>query len=470
MALSGYTYFHQMYLKVICFLSVFAVCFQSLSAQLCTDPLNVIYGLGQNGKIQPIHVSDGSVDASITSSGAPGYPGPTTSANAIGLDIQTETFYYFQDNSTSTQQFVSFNSVTNQYTTLANSPISGGVVKGGVTADGTGYYCIDGDGDLCYYNIPNNTWAVISSNLTDQANNNLADTLSSLGSGDIAIDGIGNLWIIVSSPTLWGLYELKAPLPVTPAPTVQLTEIISPVQPTPSGSHFAGIAYNATGQIYLSTANDLYLLQNNLSITHLATFSVPGTGDDLTSCNYPFDVLAVHWNNFNAFLESENKVLLTWSVNQQADDKGYNIEHSTDGKTWQVIAYESNNQINGTVTYSFLHINTNAGENYYRIQLTGADGKMSYSEIKMVTITTTGSKLSVWPVPAANVLHVQIRGNNNNQGNRIMIFNSSGKLFFSRLLHAGINAVDISSFNSGDYVVKVVSAKGEVFSQKMEKL
>ncbi|MEO7120736.1 MAG: hypothetical protein ABIY62_06540, partial [Ginsengibacter sp.] len=259
---------------------------------MCSDPLNTIYGLDQNGNIKVININTSSVGSALNNSSATNYPGSTNSSNAIGLDIQSGLFYFFQNNSSGSQIFVSYNAATKTYQTLATSPISGSVVKGCVTADGKGYYCIDASGALCYYNIASNTWTKIGNNLVDQSNNNLATIFSNLGSGDIAIDGTGNLWIVVSSATQWGLYELPAPLPTTNTSTITLHELIAPTQPTPAGSPFGGIAYNSTGQIYMSTVNDLYILSSNFTLSHIGTFSSGGVGADLTSCNYPFSVLA----------------------------------------------------------------------------------------------------------------------------------------------------------------------------------
>jgi hypothetical protein len=458
-----------MYSKSISLLLIFGFCLQSLYAQVCADPLNIIYGLQQNGSVVPINVNTQIVDSTLTGTGSAGYPGSTNDANAIGLDIQTETFYYFQQNADNSQQFVSFNSATNQYTALAVSPIRGGVVKGCVTADGTGYYCIDGDGDVCYYNIAGNSWTVISSNLKDQFNNNLGGTFSSLGSGDIAIDGLGNLWIVVSNPTQWGLYELKAPLPVNPVATLQLTEMIAPTQTTPAGTQFAGIAYNATGQIYLSTGNDLYLLQNDLSITHIGTFSVAGSGADLTSCNYPIDILSLCWTNFTASLLHNNSVLLTWSVNQQTNNNGYNIEHSKDGKSWDVVGYQLNNQNKGTTNYIFTHTSPVIGVNYYRIKRSGIDGKLSYSEVRKVNITGN-NVVSIWPVPADNIINIQARSNAIKISGKVIIFNSLGKMVATCLLHGGVNTIDISSLVGGNYIVHAIFSNGEIIKEKLLKL
>jgi len=56
----------------------------------------------------------------------------------------------------------------------------------------------------------------------------------------------------------------------------------------------------------MGTNNNLYLLQNNFSLTLLAAFSTGGICGDLTSCNYPFGVLAVSFQNITA-VANENK-------------------------------------------------------------------------------------------------------------------------------------------------------------------
>src|ERR1039457_3228839 len=141
--------------KAIIFVAIFVVFMQKLHAQVCANPTNTIYALNQSGgDIDPVNVNTASVGASLTNAGDAGYPGGTGNANGIGLDFQNSTFYFFQNNAAGTQKFVSFNTLTNKYTTLAASPMSNFVVKGCLTADGTGYYCIDGGNNLLYYNIP----------------------------------------------------------------------------------------------------------------------------------------------------------------------------------------------------------------------------------------------------------------------------------------------------------------------------
>ena len=458
-----------MQVKVIIIILMVSIYSPSTNAQICSDPIDTIYGVDMNGRVVPINTNDAGIGTSLTSSGDPGYPGSTSNANAIGLDIQTGTFYYFQDNRAGTQTFVSFQPSTNTYTVLANSPISGSTVKGCVSADCTGYYCIDLSGQLCYYSIINNTWASIGSNMIDQFGNNLAVTFSSLGNGDMTIDGLGNLWIVAASTTQWGLYKINAPLPATPQVSITLNEMVPPTQPTPSNDPFVGISYSATGQIYMCTVNDLFLLQNNLSITHINSFSTQGVVVDLTSCNYPFSILPLVWSGFTAFSVDNKSVSLNWSLYQQINNSGYNIERSLDGKSWDSIGYEANKQGPEQGMFKFLDASPDHGVNYYRICALDFDGNKTYSKTNTVDLGGN-TALNIWPVPAKNFINVQIKNGDNSQENNIRIFNHTGQKVVTFWPHAGVNTINISSLPKGYYLITIHFSNGNNVNQNFIKL
>lgn len=455
--------------RAIILLLIVGMCAKNANAQLCSNPIDTIYGVEMSGDVVPINTNNAGIGAPLTNSADPGYPGSTTSANAIGLDIQNGTFYYFQNNVARRQKFVSFQPSTNTYTVLANSPITSSTVKGCVSADGTGYYCIDLTGQLCYYSIINNTWASIGSNLVDQFGNSLDSIFTALGNGDMTIDGLGNLWIIAASATQWGLYKINAPLPTSPLASVTLTEMVPPTQPTPSNLPFVGISSSATGQIYLCTTDDLYLLQNNLSITHINSFSTTGVVVDLTSCNYPFGVLPLSWSGFTAFAVDNKSVSLHWSLYQQINNKGYYIERSIDGKTWDSIGYEANKQGAGEFTYMFTDIKPNYGINYYRICALDFDGNITYSKTSKVDIAGNAI-VNIWPVPAKKFINVQIGSSNNSTMSNILIFNHAGQKVITYSPHNGTNTIDISSLPTGYYFITFHLSNGNTVNQKFIKL
>ena len=444
-------------------LAFFAV--KSGNAQMCTNPGGVIYGLQSNGTIVPVTVSNASVGAALNSTA---YPVATTQSNALGYNTVNGIFYYFQNNSSGSQQFMSYNPSSGVYTVLANSPITATVNRGCVNFNGTGYYCLDMNSNLCYYDIVHNTWALITSSFTDQYANNVTTTFSNEASGDMAIDGLGDLWIVSSSTTQWGLYKISAPLPTSSTAGITIKQMIAPTTATPSGTNFAGIAFSPTGQIYMSTNNTLYVLQSSYTLNTIGNFSVAGTGSDLTSCNFPFGILPVSWENFIATIQSNNDVELAWQVSSQIDNKGYYVEHSIDGSNWDDLGYvQSAATSKSSENYSYTDINPVSGSNYYRIKQVDIDGNASYSEIKMISLTIKNSQLSIWPNPAKDIVNVKYDGNGSDA--RAIVFDQMGRMVSSTVLHSGSNSVNVSNLSTGNYIVHVQSADGTVFNGKLIK-
>ncbi|HLY69657.1 MAG TPA: hypothetical protein VKR53_08000, partial [Puia sp.] len=176
------------FVNVLVVLTFFTLCITQVNAQICSDPINVIYGMTNSGFIYPINVNTGVVGAALN----PAYTGNApSSANAVGYNTQNGKFYYFKRNFPSTpQEFVSFDPSTNTYTVLAVSPVTANVNSGCVDFNGTGYYCIDQNGNLCYYKIATNSWTLITSNFVDGLGNSLTSNITTYASGDIAIDGL----------------------------------------------------------------------------------------------------------------------------------------------------------------------------------------------------------------------------------------------------------------------------------------
>ena len=443
------------------------------SAQLCSSPNQFIYGLTNVANIQKINTTNGSVAAPIN----PAYTGNAPDlSNAMGYNNLNGRFYYFKRNSwNAPQEFVSFDAGLNLVSYLAPCPVTAGstiIDVGCCNATGTAYYAIDAYGGLFYYNIPLNTWTKITSNLIDQFGTNLSTYISNHYYGDCAIDGNGSLWYIPANATEYGLYKIKGPLPTTAVASVAVQQIISPTTPTPSGVSFGGIAFNSTGQIFISTNppdDKLYRLNNNHTITYLATFSVSGIGNDLTSCNFPFTVLPVIWESFTAELNSNNQVLLKWAVSQQSNNKGYAVEHSIDGVQWETLKFIATDpKQDGAASYSFLHAKPVNGRHYYRIRQEDLDGNSSYTQIKIVDLKNN-IHVELSPNPATDHIQIQIENILVAGETRASIYDFAGKLVMERVLNMGVNQLSVASFTAGSYIVRVSTKQGEVYHERFIK-
>jgi len=444
--------------------SLVATClfvFNGLKGQVCSDPINTIYGIKNgDGFIYPINAITANVSATIS----PAYSGNAPSAaNALGYSTNGK-FYYFKRNiNSSPQEFVSFNPSTNAVTLLANSPCTNNVNSGCANFNGSGYYCLDSDGHLCYYSIASNSWVTITSTFHDQIGTDISSVFPAHPSGDMAVDGLGNLWIVCSSSSQYGLYKISTPLPTTTVASVTATQVLPYTTPTPSGVVFAGIAFNNTGQIFMSTPNQLYRLENNLALTNLGAFSNPGAGADLTSCNFPLVILPVSWKSFSAETETDNNVLLTWVLDQQINSKVYFIEHSTDGSAWQDIGSVENTGDNiGAGNYSFIHVDPADGKNYYRIRQLDGNNNSNYSEVRAVSIAGSG-RIRVWPNPAKDIICIR----NTGYSGSVRIIDLRGRALIESPLRAGVNKISVESLSPDVcYIVRVELPNGESFNQR----
>ena len=377
-------------------------------AQICASPSTVIYGLTSDGAIYPINVSNassGTVVKNTTYSG-----NSAKSANGLAYNSTNGKFYYFKRNVTSSpQEFVSYDPSTATVSILASSTCNNDIHTGSVTANGLYYYTIDINANLNVYDIVNNKWTKITSSFIDQNANNVSTVIQNQSAGDIAFDGNGNLWIVTSSSSNFGVYILPAPLPKTSVASVTVTKKVDPSASTPSGNMIAGIAFNPTGQIFMSTKNDdrLYRLENNLSFTYLGTFSVSDLGNDLTSCSFPLGVLPVTWVDFTASPIGKNKVELTWKI---AEDyyKGFYVQYSSDGAAWNDLGYvEIKDDDAVGQKYFFTHNSPVTGKNYYRISARSKTGKEDISPIRTVMMSSSGTGLTLLAQPGFRIYKYQ---------------------------------------------------------------
>jgi hypothetical protein len=436
---------------------------------VCTDPTNTIYGLTGNGEIYPIDVNTAKTGTVVKNNTYPG--NSPSSSNGMGYNTFNGRFYYFKRNVTaSPQEFVSFNPTTNTVSILANSTCTDDIHTGCVSFDGNGYYTVDIQGTLHYYNILTNTWTFITSNIEDQFGNSVTNVIKTQNAGDMAIDGLGNIWLLTSSSSNYGLYKIPAPMPKTAVAKLKVTRVIDPATMTPTGQSFAGIAFKPNGQIYLATktGNRLYLMQNPSTLTFIGILDKSDVGNDLTSCSFPTNVLPVTWKGFDATVKNSNNVVLNWEVAEDAQNKGFYVQHSLNGSDWEDIHFiQAKNMPGSLQEYSYSHTNNLDGKQYYRIRQVDMDNKISYSEIRTVTLKNNKSNITIWPNPATD--QVRITSSGSFLYTKAQLFDLSGKMISEIKLQAGTSAIAISQLPAGTYFIKIQSNNGTSINQKIIK-
>jgi hypothetical protein len=436
-------------------------------AQVCSDPANVIYGLTDAGNIRPVHVSNAVVDSPYATPpfGEPYLP----LSNAMGYDPAYQGFYYFSVENGS-QQFTYF-SPTGGTLSLDPIPNYSGVVSACVNATGSRFYCLNGGYQLCYYDIYANSWTTLTSDFVDQFGDDVTGNFQSVTGGDMAMDGSGNLWMIIASGTMYALYVISADnLPANAVASVPVIQLIPPSSSSfTNGVSFDGIAFDPSGQIYLSTETDLYLLHTDWStIDHIGTFNMASSEAmyDLTSCNFPQVALPVTWMNFTASLQTNGDVNLQWQYGEPVDLGTYSIQRSPDCRNWTQIGTQTVENAGAATGYSFSDTNPVTGQCYYRIRLKTPNAPDQYSGIRLVQ-PHGKTAFTIAPNPVKNSIYIQYSGTE--AAGRFEVYDPAGRMLTGNQVSPGANVVSASNLMPGIYIVRVILTDGQVYTQEIVK-
>jgi hypothetical protein len=162
-------------------------------------------------------------------------------------------------------------------------------------------------------------------------------------------------------------------------------------------------------------------------------------------------VLPLNWLSFTAQLQQEN-VLLKWSTANEQNTKEFVVQHSTNGTNWQNIAIipSVGNNSTDVNNYSYTHTGPQEGVNYYRILQKDIDGKISYSNVRLIKFIKQQPSFVVLANPAkSGVLLLQI-----NKATSISLYTYSGQLLWKRKMDVGSMHIDVSHYAKGMYLLK----------------
>ena len=125
----------------------------------------------------------------------------------------------------------------------------------------------------------------------------------------------------------------------------------------------------------------------------------------------PSVALATGINHFNAFRKGSN-VMLQWQSENEQPNIAYEIQYSFNGKAFfpsgALLSNAAAANTNAAYQYQFNPGNTPEGRIFVRIKRMDANGKISYSAIKMVLMgSPDGAHFQVYPNPVTNYLALQ---------------------------------------------------------------
>jgi len=162
----------------------------------------------------------------------------------------------------------------------------------------------------------------------------------------------------------------------------------------PSGPDYMWVVYqSSTSHLTIEDTVDVTLTVKMTTSTTLGNFNlgyfVSNAALDFTDVTYydvsldnpiTITVIPVELTSFTASA-GENIVTLNWSTASETNNRGFEIERSTNDERFAVVGFVPGK---GTVTennhYSFIDRNVSGGIYYYRLKQIDYDGKFEYSK------------------------------------------------------------------------------------------
>ncbi|GEM_PF-1663756 len=163
----------------------------------------------------------------------------------------------------------------------------------------------------------------------------------------------------------------------------------------------------------------------------------------------------------SAFTAHKNNktVLLSWTTGSEQNNKGFEIERSTDGLSWNSIGFTPTAAHNGNssqkINYNFTDNAAVAGQNFYRLKQTDFDGKFEYSDVRLVVMSAE-KNVTIFPNPASTTLY--IRGLSGQE--TITVFDVLGRAVLVQKATATTCELPLNRFANGTYQIQVVGKNG----------
>ncbi len=176
----------------------------------------------------------------------------------------------------------------------------------------------------------------------------------------------------------------------------------------------------------------------------------------------PLDLLA-----FNVNKVKETQAEINWQVIEEKTEVTFTVERSSNAKSFEAIGSLKANtsNINQKADYSFTDKSPLKGGNYYRLKIADNNGKVSYSNVKMLNFSTAAA-IAVYPNPATSTVYVKAEGN---LPKMVQLLDLNGRVLQAVTPATEIIAVDMQQVAGGLYLIRVIGQddKAEIF--KIEK-
>jgi Secretion system C-terminal sorting domain len=240
-----------------------------------------------------------------------------------------------------------------------------------------------------------------------------------------------------------------------------------------TGNGLTGGTYNldvqGTGYGTIGNVADLRLTRINsvvgtagVNAGTLVNPQINRTGLSVANLTNTFYVGSVNFSNTNLPITLidftatlvENKIELKWSTSAEVNNNFFTVQRSTSMIIWESIQQVAAAGNSKTVSnYSVSDQNPLIGKSYYRLMLTGLDGKQTYSLIRSVNLENAFSNISVYPNPATDNIRISFPSVGQYQ---VTLFNGNGQMIIPPVVSLGYSLLlNVSKMETGFYFIHI---------------
>ncbi|MFA6060293.1 MAG: T9SS type A sorting domain-containing protein [Taibaiella sp.] len=202
--------------------------------------------------------------------------------------------------------------------------------------------------------------------------------------------------------------------------------------------------------------------ERNLTYTTLAT-TASAPEASFTKSSNPITPLPLDLTSFTG--KAINcSALLSWTTAEESGMSHFDLQKSIDGNAFKQVARIAVKGSNSQYAYTDKEVTT--VEHYYRLRIVSLDEKETYSNVLALNIDCHSSQdITVYPNPFNDRITVQ----GTNIGNELSITDITGRTMATVIADNILQHIDMSSYPSGVYLLRIIQNDASVKTVKMVK-
>ena len=169
-------------------------------------------------------------------------------------------------------------------------------------------------------------------------------------------------------------------------------------------------------------------------------------------------ILPVELTQFAGFLTDEQAVQLIWETTTEINNRGFEVEHSLDGRDWKPLTFVEGQGTSYDVhEYKHLHSSPTKGLNYYRLKQMDLDQSFTYSNIVSIDVTATNKEadIRIFPNPVNSGAFTVILPGDDEIDTEVRLYDSTSRLVRQQRVTSSQSTIEVSELEKGVYLLQV---------------